>query len=127
MPTKERRSSYHPQAADADPYGTNADTEVKARCVAIVRASAVGEVVSRRIRRIRANSHIIRRPITGDPIGRPVTIERTPTIAYIIAGGISIESPRIRILRRGDGVSDLEFPSLAARASIVAAFRKPCA
>ena len=46
-----------PGRTDADPHGTNADAEVKAGCVAIVRACAVGEVVSRRIRRVRADSH----------------------------------------------------------------------
>jgi hypothetical protein len=38
------------------------------------------------------------RLVTGEAIGRPVTIERTPAIADIIAGGISIESPRVRVL-----------------------------
>ena len=48
--------------------------------------------------------------------------KRTPAIADIIAGGISVEWPRIRVLRRGDAASDVEFTSFAARASIVAAF-----
>jgi hypothetical protein len=106
-----------PGRTDAKPHGTNADAEVKAGCVTIVRASAVGEVVSRRIRRIRADSHTICGLVTGDAIGRPVTIERTPAIADIIAGGISVESPRVRVLRPGDAASDVEFSSLAARAS----------
>jgi hypothetical protein len=134
-----------PGRTDADPHGTNADTDVKAGCVVIVRASAVGEVVSRRIGRTRADSHTIRRPVTGDTIRRPVTgdtirrpvtgdtirrpvtgdtirrpvtIERTAAIADIIAGGIGVESPRVRVLC-GDAASDV-YPSIAIGQTIAA-------
>jgi hypothetical protein len=51
---------------------------------------------------------VLRRPVTGDTIRRPVTIDRTLAIADIIAGRIGVESPRVRVLRRGDSASDVD-------------------
>jgi hypothetical protein len=48
---------------------------------------------------------VLCRPVMVTPYAGPY-LDRTLAIADIIAGGIGVESPRVRVLRRGDSASE---------------------